>query len=1005
VTHLHDADRDRVVGDRRQAAVERRNNEDEYRMIAADGGTVWVRDAMSVVAKGDVVTTLRGVMVDVTESKRAEEALRESESFYRLLTDSVSDFIRLHDVTGRSIYANQSVEGLYGKKPERLFEFAAYPEDAEAGRQWWERVLAGGEERLNWRVTDGDGAVRWLETRGSIVQYRGTPHVLTVCRDISERTRAEEERQAHLWFLEGMDRVNRAIQGTNDMEQMMRDILDTVLAVFDGDQAGLLYPCDPDANGWVISMVRTRPEYAELFASDPVVEWTPGVVRMIRAVRASDGPVRFGPGSDQPLPELSAHYGTKSLIAMAVHPKGDRPYFFGLAQARSARPWTAEEARLFEEIGRRLAEALTLLSTFRSLRESQAKLDEAARIAHVGYWENDLLADQISWSDETYRILGLQPGAHTPTQRDFEERIHPEDRELQTEATARAQGGDGRYEVEHRIVRPDGEVRNIHSVGEVVRDASGRPTRAFGVVQDITERKRAERTAAESLNLLNAIVEGTSDSIFVKDLEGRYLLFNAAAARNHGKSYDQLVGRNDEELFSPEAARAIVKRDREVLAAGEPQTFEEVVTTGGVARTFVTTKSVFRDASGRTIGLVGISSDVTGLKGLEEQFRQAQKMEAVGRLAGGVAHDFNNLLTVINASSAMLLDGIDDDPSRELIGEIREAGDRAAMLTRQLLAFSRKQVLQSRVVDLNALLDHLLKLLQRLIGEDVEMSLVGDEALELTNIDPGQFEQAIINLAVNARDAMPEGGRLTIETHNADLGVDYAERFPEVEPGRYVLVSVSDTGQGMNEANKARIFEPFFTTKGAGEGTGLGLAMVYGFIKQSGGHIEVSSDVGHGTTFRIYLPGAADATPATELSSEARERATGTETVLLVEDEEAVRRLAHRILQSNGYTVLEAKNGEEASAIAKEHQGPIHILVTDLVMPRMSGRQLATSLVQARPDLRVLFMSGYAEEAVLRSGGRDPSVPFLQKPFSPMDLARKVREVLDAGRPRRVNTG
>jgi PAS domain S-box-containing protein len=867
-----------------------------------------------------------------------------------------------------------------------------------------DRVVAARERRVRegrnhadeYRMIVAEDRTVWVRDLMSvIVDDDGVTKLLGVIVDITERKQAEEERLSHLWFLEGMDRVNRAILGTHDVEQMMRGVLDAVLTAFDCDQAGLLYPCDPGAGRWFVSMFRSRSGFSDALPENPEMPRTPDAVRMIEAVCASDGPVRFGAEGEHPLPDVSAPSGIQSMLAMAVHPKGAQSYLFGLAQARFARVWTPQEERLFEEVGHRVADALTVLLTVRKLRDSEARLDEAANLAHLGYWENDLDTDRIVWSAETLRILGLPPDMHAPTVRDLMERIHPEDRERQAEATARSRR-DGKYDAEYRIVRPDGEVRTIHSVGDVIRDESGRPRRGFGVVQDITERKRAEGAAAESLNLLNAIVEGTSDAIFVKDLEGRYLLMNAAGARSRGKPHELVVGNRDVQLFPPDEARAIVDRDRQVLASGESQTFEETFTAAGVARTFVTTKSVYRDASGKAIGLVGISSDITEMKRLEEQFRQAQKMEAVGRLAGGVAHDFNNLLTVINASSAMLLDDArEDDPSRELLSEIREAGDRAATLTRQLLAFSRKQVLQPRIVDLNALLSELLKLLQRLIGEDVETTLVEGATLGLTEIDPGQFEQAIINLAVNARDAMPLGGRLTIETRNADLSADDAEPFAEVHAGPYVLVSVSDSGHGMDETTKARIFEPFFTTKGPGEGTGLGLAMVYGFIKQSGGHIEVSSDVDQGTTFRIYLPRSAVATPTARLSPASHERPAGTETVLLVEDEEAVRRLANRVLQSSGYTVLEARNGEAAITVAQEHSGPIHILVTDLVMPRMSGRQLASSMAQARPRLRVLFMSGYTEQAVLRPDGLDPSVAFLQKPFSPSELARKVREVLD----------
>jgi PAS domain S-box-containing protein len=520
---------------------------------------------------------------------------------------------------------------------------------------------------------------------------------------------------------------------------------------------------------------------------------------------------------------------------------------------------------------------------------------------------------------------------------------------------------------------------------------------AVSLVRDITERKQAERAVFESYSLLNAVVEGTSDAIYVKDLQGRYLMINSAGARLLGKTVDEVIGKDDRELFAPDTARAIMQHDRQVIASGEPQTLEETATAAGVRRTHLTTKGVYRDRHGQVIGLIGMARDVTELKRLEEQFRQAQKMEAVGRLAGGVAHDFNNLLTVINGNSEQVFDSLRaNDPNRELLAEIVNSGERAANLTRQLLAFSRKQVLQPEVVNLNVMLGQVLKLLQRLIGEDIELALLPSAALGLTKVDPGQFEQAIINLAVNARDAMLEGGQLTIETGNIDLDEDYAKQRPEVRPGRYVLVAVSDTGQGMDETTKARIFEPFFTTKEPGKGTGLGLAMVYGFIKQSGGHIEVYSELSHGTTFKLYLPRADEGIPAATALPKQLTVPTGTETVLVVEDEAAVRNLLRRVLQSRGYTILEARDGLEAIEVALQYSGRIDLLITDLVMPRVSGRELAERLAQVRPEIRILLMSGYSDEVVMRQGTLQASFAFVQKPFSPTNLARKVREVLDA---------
>ena len=395
--------------------------------------------------------------------------------------------------------------------------------------------------------------------------------------------------------------------------------------------------------------------------------------------------------------------------------------------------------------------------------------------------------------------------------------------------------------------------------------------------------------------------------------------------------------------------------------------------------------------------IVGLQSSLSDrVRELEEALSGAQKMEAVGRLAGGVAHDFNNLLTVIITGTDLLLSQKQlDDRQRDLVGMIKQSGERGASLTRQLLTFSRRQVLAPVVLNLNDLVSNLEKMLRRLIGEDIELATVGDARPTVVEADPGQLEQLIMNLVVNARDAMPQGGKLTLETQNVAIGENELLAHSLPHAGHYVLLSVTDTGCGMDAATRARLFEPFFTTKDVGKGTGLGLATVYGIVQQSKGYIVVDSAPGRGATFRVYLPRHGEPALPAASTPKAASALTGQETVLLVEDGDPVRSMARQILQSYHYNVLEAANGQEALRVAAECAGPIHLMLTDVVMPYVSGPQLAEQLAAQRPEMRVVYMSGYTDDAIMRHRVAESGVPFLQKPFTPTSLATKVREVLN----------
>ena len=702
---------------------------------------------------------------------------------------------------------------------------------------------------------------------------------------------------------------------------------------------------------------------------------------------------------------------------------------------------------------------------------------------------------------------------------------HPEDLDADLNYVGQMLRGEIRsYGMEKRYIHKKGHAVWILLCASLVYGNDGKPVFFFSQIQDITEQKHIKDALQESDKRFQAFLDNSPNLIFIKDVEGRYVLVNKQFEVALRISQERIRGKKDEDVFPREQAASFRANDTKVLNAGVPMEFEEVALQEDGPHTSIVHKFPLFDSDGRISAIGGIAtdiserkraeedlrrreeehrrlienvpevvwktdergkvffiseeiervfgysraeiyregellwfgrmhpedrervreaysqlfsenlpfdveyrmqhgdghwmwwhdragsivsgpngrlaegllSDITERKHVEQQLRQRQKMEAIGQLAGGLAHDFNNLLTVIKGNNDILSSVREADKvQRRSIEQIGKAADRAASLTRQLLAFSRMQVLAPRVLDLNTVIAELSKMLPRLISEDIELVFVPDATLGRVKADPGQLEQIILNLAVNARDAMPHGGKLVIETKNFTMDEDIGQTHHPATPGQYVLLMVSDTGQGMDADTQSHIFEPFFTTKKQGKGTGLGLATVYGIVKQSGGFIWVYSEPGRGTTFKIYLPRVDDAVEAAQPSKNGVSAVRGTETLLLVEDEEAVRELLRGSLEQNGYTVLEAKNGAEALLVAEKYGGKIDLLITDIVMPKMGGRELVEQLVLQRPNLQVLYVSGYSEYITAPDSDRPWSGTFLQKPFSMNVLGQKVREVLE----------
>ncbi len=771
--------------------------------------------------------TFTGIVRDITERKRAAEALRASEEKFRALAESAASaiFITRED---KFLYLNRATEEILGYAPAELLEAdfwsVIHPEDRELVRRMRQARLEGQPvpERYEFRVVTKQRETRWVDFTATMVTYDSQQAVLGTAFDVTERKQAEE-----------------ALRASEEHYRLLFEQNPHPMWVFDNETLKFLAVNEAAVRQYGYR----REEFLEMSIKD---------VRPGEEVPRLEAYLARLPAQRGPAPASVWRHRKKDGSVMEVEVTSQALRFDGRA-ARLVLAVDVTEKKRAEE----------------ALRKSEKMLAEAQRVARLGSWEWDMVADQLSWSDETYRILGVTPEETGVRLAQTIQVVHPDDRERVQAELDEAVSQKRPFASEHRIVRPSGEVRVVHAQAEVSYDEEAMPQRMVGIVHDITEQRR-----------------------------------------------------------------------------------------------------------------------------LEEQFQQAQKMEAVGRLAGGVAHDFNNLLMLIRGYSELMLEHAGaDETEKQFAREVIEAADRAAQLTQQLLAFSRRQVLEPRVVSMNQSVAQMEKMLRRMLGEDIELGVRRKAMHPWVKVDPTQLEQVIMNLAVNAHDAMPTGGLLTLETANVELDAEYALQRPEVQPGEYVMLAVSDTGAGMTEEVRAHAFDPFFTTKEKGKGTGLGLATVYGIVKQSGGNIWVYSEPGKGTTFKVYFP-RVGAPAEEEAAREAGEAVKGTGTVLLAEDEERVRKLGRQFLEASGYRVLEAKSASEALELMAQHEGEIDLLITDVIMPQMSGRELAERVVKQKPGIRVLFMSGYTDDVIVRHGELEAGTAFLQKPFTRDALARKLRELL-----------
>ncbi|HLG12911.1 MAG TPA: PAS domain S-box protein [Blastocatellia bacterium] len=896
-------------------------------------------------------------LAGVRERKETEDALLESEHKYRMVLENIDELVYAVRITrsdpfaGAVQFVSGRVKQILGYDPDdfiadaRLWFRSIHPDDLAGLIESTQRILAEGTPATrNYRIRlKNSDEYRWMEDKIALRDEGDGETVFQfgVARDVTARRQAEET----------LSKLSRAVEQTAD---------NVFITGVDGR----------------IEYVNPAFETLTGYSASEAIGETP---RILKSGRHSQ---KFYERMWESI--LSGRVFRAELINRKR--SGDLYY-----EEKTITPIRDGLGNIthFVSTGKDVTErkmadlALTESeSKFRTLAESTSSsivILQGDRLVYA-----NPAAEKISGysQEELFKL-------------NFWALVHPEMQdEVRQRGFARQRGEIPPPMREVRIVNRSGEERRLDFTAVTI-EINGKPA-VLATSFDITERKRAEEALRASEERYRELVENAYDIVYTHDLKGRFTSINKAGETITGYVREEALKLSISEVVAPEYRETVERMMKTKINRPGPTAYELVIISKAGQRIplEVGTRLIYED--GRPVGGQGIARDLTTRKELEEQLRQSQKMEAIGRLAGGIAHDFNNLLTAILGYSQLALElARTGKPATKQVEEVQKAGLRAADLTKQLLAFSRKQVLQPKVISLNDVIEELQEMISRLIGEDIEFITSLEQNLALIYADPPQIQQVIMNLAVNARDAMPGGGKLILETSNVHIDEEYASHLAGAKLGPHVMLAVIDTGSGMDKETQARIFDPFFTTKGAGKGTGLGLSTVYGIVAQSGGNIQVHSEPGHGTTFRVCFP-ATEEEPVAAGHGEDTVIVRGTETVLVVEDDPVVRSLTVTILLDQGYTVLEAASGNEALDLVEKYSAPVHVLLTDVVMPQMSGKELADKVNSVRPGIRTLFVSGYPDDTIVHHGVLAAGVALLEKPFTPKSLALKLRQVLDA---------